>query len=256
MHNLKLHFNELRLKCYYIFLSFFLTFITSYFFSSQLINVLSYPLLQFVKTEEKDFICTNIFEVFNTYIVLAYYITFFFNIPLALYFIFTFIKPGLFIYEKFIFTFMFKVIMFFVCLSLVFTYYFIFPYLLSFLFSLDLLINTNFLILKIETKIYDYISFLCNFLLFYCFIIFQIPSLFCLVIYFTELNLFSIYNKRRLWILFSFIIGCIFSPPDLISLFVICLPLLFFFEFALFTYILRNNYKQFYFSFIRELLER
>ena len=151
---------------------------------------------------------------------------------------------------------MFKVIMFFVCLSLVFTYYFIFPYLLSFLFSLDLLINTNFLILKIETKIYDYISFLCNFLLFYCFIIFQIPSLFCLVIYFTELNLFSIYNKRRLWILFSFIIGCIFSPPDLISLFVICLPLLFFFEFALFTYILRNNYKQFYFSFIRELLER
>ena len=68
MFNFVNHFNELILVSYYIILSFVLTFLSSYFFAPQIIKILSRPFLDFIKTEDYDFIFTNVFEVFNTYI--------------------------------------------------------------------------------------------------------------------------------------------------------------------------------------------
>lgn len=256
MFNFINHFNELILIAHYIILSFILTFFSSYFFAPQIIKILSTPFLKFVKTEDYDFIFTNIFEVFNTYMVLAIYTSTLFSIPIITYFFFIFIKPGLFKYEKKMILFSFKIIFCFVVLSILFTYYVIFPCLLSFLLNLDLIVKTNFIVLKMETKLFEYISFFYKLLFLYCFIIFQIPALFIIFVYIKQPKQFLFYKKRRVFIVFCLIIGCIFSSPDLISLFLISFPLIFFFELITFVYILKSNYNYFQQKIYRELLER
>ena len=94
-----------------------------------------------------------------------------------------------------------------------------------------------------ETKIYEYIVFLCKSLFFYCFIIFQIPLLFFIFIYFKQPTFQYMIEKRKLWILFCLIVGCLFSSPDLLSLLIISVPLLLFFEMFIFFIILKYNYK-------------
>ena len=247
MLNFKIHFYELKLKAYYYFFSLFTTFITSYFFAPNLINILSYPFLRFVTGEDSDFIFTSIFEVFATYYTLAFYSCCFFNIPLGLYLSLDFIRSGLFKHEKKILLFFFK---FFTCsvfFSSVFTYFIIFPFLLLFLLTLDLITNTNFVFIKMETKIYDYVIFLCKSLLFYCFIIFQIPLLFLVFTYFKQPTFLYIIDKRKFWIFFCLITSCLFSSPDLLSLFIIVIPLLLFFEMFIFLLVLKHNYKNLYF---------
>lgn len=255
MLNIKAHFHELKLKIYYYLFSLLVSFCTSYFFAPNLINIASYPFLKFVKNDDSDFIFTNIFEVFITYYTLALYICCFLNIPLGLYFILSFIKSGLFKYEKII---LFSIFKFFACcvfLSSLLTYYMILPFILFFLLSLDLITDTNFLFVTMETKIYEYVTFFCESLFFYCFFIFQIPLFFYVFVYLRRPTFQYMVDKRKSFILFSLIAGCLFSSPDLSSLFIISVPLLLFFETLLFSLALKNNYKFTYFH-PRELLER
>ena len=243
----KAHLYELRIKSYYYFFSIFASFFTSCFFVPNLISILSHPFLEFVKSDDSDFIFTGIFEVFTTYYTLSFYTSSFLNIPLGLYLLFSFVKSGLFKYEKEILFFLLKSFCYLVFFSFLFTYYIIFPLLLLFLLNLDLITNTDFLFMKMETKIYEYVIFVCKFLFFYCFIIFQIPLMFLVSSYFKQFTFQYMIYKRRLWIFLCLIIGCLFSSPDLLSLFVISIPLVLFFETFTFFLILKGNYKNIYF---------
>lgn len=254
MLNFITHAHELKLKLYYVIFSFFSTFITSYLFISQLINLLSIPFLKFVRLEESDFIFTNIFEVFNTYMLLSFYVSLFLNIPIFWYFFFSFIKPGLFTYEKLFLNYFSKTTIKFLFLSFFFSYYLIFPCILSFLLTLDIIVSIDYIVLKMQTRLYDYIVFICRFFFLYCFVVFQIPTLLSIFVYFQQPKPSFFYNKRRFWIIFSLIFGCLFSSPDLLSLFLISLPLLFFYESIIFISILKNRYKNL--NYFRELLER
>lgn len=252
MLNFKFHLLEFKFKIYYLSFSFLITFIFSYLFAPNLINILSSPFLKFVNRDDSDFIFTNVFEVFSTYYTLAFYSSCFFNIPFGLYLILCFIKPGLFEYEKKILFSSFKFFIYSVSFSCLFTYYLILPLLLFFLLSLDLITDTNFIFIKMETKIYEYVIFVCNSIFLYCFVIFQIPVLFLIFIFFKRPTLHYLVSKRKIWILFCLIIGCVFSSPDLISLFVVSAPFLFFFEVFIFFIILKINYIS---LSSRELLE-
>nr|YP_010577902.1 sec-independent protein translocase [Cryptomonas pyrenoidifera]UZP15122.1 sec-independent protein translocase [Cryptomonas pyrenoidifera] len=243
MFNFTKHLKEFTSILSYICISFLLTFFTSYLFAPQIIKILSSPLSNYIKTEEYDFIFTNIFEVFSTYITIAFYSAIFLNIPLSLYLIYLFVKPGLFKYEKDFLILIFKTFIKFIFFSTFFTYYLVLPSILSFLLNIDLVINSSFIVLKMETKLYDYVVFFYNLIFLYCFIIFQIPSLLIIFVYIKQPHLISFYKKRRFFILISFIIGCIFSSPDLISLFIVSMPLIFFFECVIFVFILKDNYK-------------
>lgn len=243
MSNLTNHLNEFICTFFYILFSFCLTFLTSYIFAPQLIKVLSLPLSKYIKIGQYDFIFTNIFEVFDTYITLAFYNSLFLNLPLFLYLIYLFIKPGLFKYEKDFLVLILKTFSKFVFFSIIFTYYLVLPSILSFLLNLDLVINSSYVVLKMDTKLYDYVIFSCKLIFIYCFFIFQLPSVFIIFVYFQQPNLSFFYRKRRVFIVLSFIIGCIFSSPDLISLFIVSIPLIIFFECIVFTFILKDNYK-------------
>jgi sec-independent protein translocase protein TatC len=243
MLNFKNHLSELVFILLYLCISFFLTFFVSYIFAPQLIKLLFVPLSRFIKTEDYDFIFTNIFEVFSTYLTLAFYSSTILNLPLLFYFVYLFVKPGLFKFEKDLIVFILKIIILFVLFSFLFTYYLILPCMLSFLLNLDVVSNSDFINLKMETRLLDYVIFFCNLIFLYSFVIFQIPSLFIIFVYFKEPDLTFFYKKRKFFIISSFIIGCIFSSPDLVSLFVVSIPFIFFFECVVFVSVLKNKYK-------------
>jgi sec-independent protein translocase protein TatC len=245
MLNFVTHAYELKLKLYYVLFSFLSTFITSYLLTPQIINLLSMPFIKFVKPEDSDFIFTNVFEVFNTYVMLAFYVSLFLNLPVIWYFLLSFVKPGLFVHEKLLLYYFSKTTLKFLIVSFFFSYYILFPCILSFLLNLDVIINVDYVVLKMQTKLYDYIIFVCRFFLIYCFLIFQIPTLISIFVYSKQPKPLFFYTKRRFWILFSFILGCLFSSPDLLSLFLVTVPLLLFFESIIFTSILKSIYKNF-----------
>jgi len=231
------HFNELKIKIIYILLSFLITFFTCYVHVLYLINILSKPLICKIKS---DFIFTTIFEVFNTYLTLSFYLSFFLSIPVTMYFLYIFLKSGLFEFEKKIFLrfiFIFNTNLF---LSIFLSYFIFFPLILYFLLNFDIVVNIQFVILKMEPKLFDYIYSVCNFFILYGFFLFQIPTIFFLFISFFGFKGDVFYKKRRLLIIFLLLIGCIFSSPDLLSLFLITLPLFIFFEFLIFLFILKN----------------
>ena len=152
MLNLVVHIKEFKLKLYYIILSFVVTFLISYLFAPQLINILSSPFLEFVKNKDSDFIFTNVFEVFNTCITLSFYSAIFFSVPIICYFFFSFLKSGLYNYEKIFLSYYFAIALKFLLMSFFFTYFFIFPYMLSFLLNLDLITNVDFIVLKMRSE--------------------------------------------------------------------------------------------------------
>lgn len=235
------HFNELKISLFYILFSFLTTFFTCYTHVLYLVNIISKPLICKIKS---DFIFTNIFEVFNTYLTLSFYFSFFLNIPIIMYFLYIFLKSGLFKFEKIFFSkfiFIFNINLF---LSVFLSYSFLFPLILYFLFNFDIVENSHFVILKMEPKLFDYIYSICNFFFLYGFFLFQIPTVFYILVNFFSFKANVFYKKRRLLIIFSLFTGCLFSSPDLLCLFVITFPLFIFFEFLIFLIILKGYYNK------------
>lgn len=238
------HLLELKLRIWYLFVGFIVTLITSYSYSSQLISLLSKPLLKFLINDSSDLIFVNIFEVLNTYINVSLYATFFSYMPVIMYMVFLFIKPGLYKYEKVFFLYLYKSFLQLLLFSFILSYYFIVPSILSFLLTLDIIVSPDFIILKMQTKLYDYVTFVCEFITLYCVTFCEFFLIVIALIYLELFNSQTLIQKRRFIIIICLIIGCIFSSPDLLSLFMGSVPLVVFFEIILFTLILKTKYKK------------
>ena len=234
------HFNELKIKFFYISFSFLTTFFICYTNILYLINLISKPLISKIKA---DFIFTSVFEVFNTYIMLSVYLSFFLSIPVIMYFTYIFLKSGLFEFEKKIFKKFIYIFNINLILSSFLSYFVFFPMFLYFLLNFDIIINLRFVILKMEPKLFDYIYIVCNFFILYGFFLFQIPTIFYLLVSFFGFKNNFFYKNRRFLIILSLFVGCFFSSPDLISLFLIVIPLFIFFEILIFLSILYSHYN-------------
>jgi len=127
---------------------------------------------------------------------------------------------------------------------LIITYLIIYPNVLSFLLTLDMITEKNFIVLKMETKLFEYIEFTSKCFIFYYFFIFQLPLFMSIYIYNKKIKPNNLYKKRRSIILIFSIFSCIFSTPDIQSLLIILFLFLFLFEFIVFITILRFKYKK------------
>ena len=238
------HFNELKFRTFYYIFGIFINFFVTYAHAPQIIKLITVPFFDFTKKKDFDFIFTTILEVFNTYISLSIYNSFFFSLPILYYFSYSFLKSGLYKFEKHI---LFKLLIFekiCIFISLIITYLIIYPNVLSFLLTLDMITEKNFIVLKMETKLFEYIEFTSKCFIFYYFFIFQLPLFMSIYIYNKKIKPNNLYKKRRSIILIFSIFSCIFSTPDIQSLLIILFLFLFLFEFIVFITILRFKYKK------------
>ncbi|YP_001874788.1 sec-independent protein translocase protein TatC (mitochondrion) [Hemiselmis andersenii] len=202
---------------------------------------------------QHDFIYTNIFEAFTSYITLAFITTVYLLLPLFLYLIFGFFKLGLFSYEKNHISFLLRISFGLYIIAIFFLYLFILPLIFKFFLSFEEVTKTTFFTLKLEQKLIDFVFLILQFFTLFV-LLFQIPIIFIYLLKQNIINFSFLKKNRRVFIVSIFIVSCFLSPPDLISLLVIATPLCTCFEIILFLLQIKESYKSLKLE-LRRLLE-
>ena len=220
------HWQDIKIKLYFILISFILTFFINFIFRIELFYFLGQVFIQF----NKNIIFTKLSTGFWVYFKLAMWSSLFFLIPLILYFIFLFLLKGFFQYESiFYFSFIFFIFSIYYFIIL-FNLYYIFPFI--FYFFLNFENPTGLIPLQLEARFDQYISFIINYFLI-------LLSITLLPLVLLILNFFFIKNltylRYNIYLPFFFLF-LIIAPPDFILQLLIFLFLLILIEIFLFLF--------------------
>ena len=232
--NLKwfLYIKEIKFRFFYINLSAFFTFLSSYLYFEQFIYILTIPLWKVKNEMRLHLIFTDITEVFFTSTKLSFYISFFLTFFYIFYQFLLFVKSGFHLYEKHFFYFFFFLSFFLTFLSLLITYFIFLPFVCKFFLSNEVLSGSP-LQTQLEAKIYTYIILILN-TFFWSYFIFQLP-IFVLIFSFLDFfNRSSLIKKRRFFYFFFFFITVSIFFPDFFSQFLLFIFFFFFFEFSIY----------------------
>lgn len=220
------HFLELRKRIIYISFFFILLFVVFFYYSDIIYDLFSLPIKSQLPVGS-SIIATNVTSTFVVPLKLSFNFTLLIVSPYIIFHAWKFIAPGLYKHEKVIikpFLF-FSIFLFF--LGNFFAFYIICPLALNFFMTCS---PSNVIIM---ISINNYIEFMSSIIL-ACGLSFQIP----LIIYFlTSTGIVSkndFIEKRSYVIIFSFILGMLLTPPDVISQILLAVPICLLFEIGLF----------------------
>ena len=228
--NLNEHLLEFRQRFIKSLIFFLFFFIIGYIFSEQIYNFLLKP-LEINSEYSRRIIYTSPIEAFLSYLKLSFIFALFCSLPLILWQIYLFLTPALYKKERgiMIMIFLISPILFFVGSAL--CYYGLLPIALKFFLSFE---NINSVIpIILEAKISEYLKLILN-MIFIFGLIFQIPLLFLLLIKFKKIDKISLKKFRKYYIILSFTIGAIFTPPDIFSQIFIAVIMILFYEIMVF----------------------
>ncbi len=220
------HLVELRDRLIRILIAIAIVFVPMAFFARELYSLLAAPLLH-VLPAGGTMIATDVVGVFLVPMKVALVVSFLLVLPYVLYQIWAFVAPGLYAHEKKFAVPMLiaSVLLFF--MGMAFAYFAFFPMVFGFM--------AKFAPVGVAwmTDIEKYFSFvLTMFLAFGA--TFEVPVV---VIVLVKMGLVSI-EKLREWrpyvIVGAFVVGAIFTPPDVISQFMMAVPMWLLFELGIF----------------------
>lgn len=150
------HIKELKLRIFYLTISFLCTFFSCYYYSFEMIYLFVKPFLAY----EKNFIFTDLTEAFYTTIKLNFIISIYTLIPFLIYQFWCFVIPSSFLKERKKYNFFFLTIFVLFNLSLIFVYFLLLPELYKFLLNFE--VNTNFMTIQLEARIHSYVELACK----------------------------------------------------------------------------------------------
>ena len=209
-------------------LAFFAFVFSILFYFHELVFIFfSQPLKSSLENTHGEVIATQLLSTFVVPLKLSMLSTFYLIFPYVIGEIWFFIKPGLYENEKKFIKKILMISMLLVFVAFGFCFYLVFPQVILFFINfapegLSLKIDINF-----------YLELLIN-LIFAFTVAFQIPII---VLFLTHLKIMSItkLKKMRPYIyVFTFILGAVLTPPDVLSQILLALPMIFLFEFGLF----------------------
>lgn len=231
----KFYFSEFRKKLIHIILLFLFIFVCLAPFSQTVYSFLAQP-LQALLPVHAHMIATDITSTFVAPFKLVFFITIVILIPFIFFNFYSFLKSALYLNEK-------KVIyVFFVISTLLFYsgvllgYFLVLPKVLNFFISItpDAVIPM--------TDINQYLIFCIKFFLVLG-LVFQLPLLVVILIYFNFISLDTLSNKRRHVVVVSFFIAMFITPPDIFSMAIAGVFIYLLFEIGLSISKIMMNYK-------------
>lgn len=220
------HLVELRDRLIRVLIALLIVFVPMAFFARELYTLLAAPLLH-VLPAGGTMIATDVVGVFLVPMKVALTVSFLVILPYVLYQIWAFVAPGLYAHEKrfAVPLLVASVVLFFI--GMAFAYFAFFPMVFGFM--------AKFAPVGVAwmTDIEKYFSFvLTMFLAFGA--TFEVPVV---VIVLVKTGLVSV-EKLREWrpyvIVGAFVIGAVFTPPDVISQFMMAVPLWLLYEVGIF----------------------
>ncbi len=216
------HLLELRNRLLRCILAMLVLFIPLYFYANQLYALVSEPIRRFLP-EGATMIATEVASPFLTPLKLAFVASFFAAIPYVLYQLWRFVAPGLYSSERRLALpiLLSSIVLFYLGMS--FAYFVVFPLVFEFLAGAgpDAAI--------VMPDINHYLNFVLK--MFFAFgIAFEIPVATVILVAMGVTSTTSLVEKRPYIIVGCFVVGMLLTPPDVLSQFLLALPMWFLFE--------------------------
>ena len=211
------HLIELRDRLLRIVIGFIVVFIAFFPFANKIYALLAAPLLSKLPAGGQ-MIATAVTTPFFVPMKVAMMAAFIVSLPHTLYQVWAFVAPGLYAHEK---KFMIPMI---VASSLLFLSGMAFAYFLVFPVIFGFIVGTAPVGVAVMTDIGNYLDFVLT--LFFAFgLAFEIPIAVVMAVRFGWVTTQVLQQARGYVIVGAFVIGAIFTPPDIISQFMLAVPM-------------------------------
>ena len=231
------YFLEVFDRAKYIFFSLVLLLFICFFFKDYLLYIFLYSIIirsnaHILNVFEIDnFIYTHPVEILSMYVLLTFYFSFIFFLPLFFWQILDFLKSSFYVHEYkglklyslclYIFLFFFNFIGLF----------YIFPF---FWLIIDGFNTSLFFIMLFELKVHDFILFVLYFLFYLNFFI----LIFLIFLFFFKIVGIKFFiNWKKLFVFLNIVFATLFSPPDISMQLILFILFCFIFEFISFFYL-------------------
>lgn len=216
------HLIELRSRLIRAVLGVVLVFLVLFPLANDVYTLLAAPLLSKLPSGGQ-MIATGVTTPFFVPMKVAMMAAFLISLPHTLYQVWAFVAPGLYANEK---RFMIPIIVFssvLFVLGMAFAYFLVFPVVFGFI------IGTAPSGVAVMTDIGNYLDFVMT--LFFAFgLAFEVPIAVVMAVRFGWVNITALKEARGYVIVGAFVIGAIFTPPDIISQFMLAVPMWFLYE--------------------------
>ena len=225
------HIIELRNRLLFAVIAFLVTFGICYaFFKDDLFAFLLRPLAEALQNQtDPHIIYTNLIELWVTEVKVAAFAALFLSFPIIASQIYMFVAPGLYKNERRAFLpYLFATpVLFFLGGSLV--YYVVMPVAWKFFASFQTPGGPGMVAIHLEAKASEYLSLVMT-LIFAFGICFQLPILLTLLARVGLVSSAMLTSKRRYAIVIIFIAAAFLTPPDVLSMTSLAIPLLLLYE--------------------------
>ena len=216
------HLIELRDRLLRTLIGFALVLLMLLPFANKIYSLLAAPLLAQLPSGGQ-MIATAVTTPFFVPMKVAMMAAFIISLPHTMYQAWSFVAPGLYAHEK---KFMVPMIVASCCLFLMgmaFAYFLVLPVIFGFI------ISATPVGVAVMTDIANYLDFVIG--LFFAFgLAFQVPIAVILVVYFGWFDVIQLKAIRAYVVVVAFILGAIFTPPDVVSQFMLALPICMLYE--------------------------
>jgi sec-independent protein translocase protein TatC len=219
------HLIELRDRLLRVIYCLAISFGILFMFQTDIYAIVAKPLLN-VLPEGAGMIATDVASPFFTPMRLTFFVSILITIPYFLYQTWAFIAPGLYQKEKrFAFPLLSSSVLLFFT-GMAFAYFVVFPLIFRFMAGIQLEGVTT------QTDISKYLDFVLHMFLAFGFI-FEIPIATLLMIRSGIVTVEGLSQKRPYIIVACFVIGMLLTPPDIMSQFLLAIPMWLLFEIGL-----------------------
>ena len=221
------HLTELRDRIIKILLCLLGGFFVCYFFSQDILSLISKPIRPYLVSTQGELIFTSPFEKFFSYLWTSLFSGFVLSSPFCLYQIWKFISPGLYKKEKIWSVFFVSLSTLLFLSGILFVYFIVYPFSFRFLLSFG---GNELAYISLKS----YLSFFLR-TAFAFGIIFELPLVLLVLL---KLNLITVkqLTVARPYIIVGIaLLSAIVTPPDIFSMLFMMLPLYLLFEISLFV---------------------
>lgn len=217
------HMAELRTRLVYCVVGYVAALVVCYYHSQWLFNMLIEPLAH-VLGPQRRLIYTGLTEAFTTYLKVAAFAALAVTSPLLAWHGWRFVGPGLYRQERTAFALALVATPLLFMVGALFAYFVVCPLAYHFFSSFETTAAVTVLPIQLEARMGEYLGFVMRLMVAFG-VCFELPLVLTLLVRLGIIARATLVNQWRFFILGIFGVSALITPPDVVSMLALALPL-------------------------------